>query len=109
MRRCVTCEGLLDDSLFPADGPVCKACVGRLQRVFNVDYSPPKRKTVREAHIALLLAIREQAEKDGELDDWEEYWLEDEAWSRVWQILQYAEEQSVVSNRLTHNTIGGFL
>ena len=109
MRRCVTCEGLLEDSLFPADGPVCKTCVSRLQKNFNVDYSPPTRKTVREAHVALLLAIREQAEKDDALDEWEEYWLRSEEWSQVWQVLHYTEEQAVASQRMMHRTIGGFL
>ena len=109
MRRCVTCEGLLEDSLFPNDGPVCKSCVIRLQKVFNVEYAPPERKTVKEAYTSLVIAIRDQAERDGELDDWEEYWLETEEWARVWAIMQAVYEQSNNARDNLHHNIGGLL
>lgn len=87
MKRCITCEGVLDDSKYAGDSPICKICVSRLERDYSVDYSPPVRHTRRKACIALLLAIRRQAVVDDALDEWESYWLYEEPWKGLWELL----------------------
>ena len=109
MKRCITCEGLLPDSNFPANGPMCKACITRLQKVFHVDYAPPERKTIKEAYVSLIEAIREQAIKDDAVSEWRDYWVHSSTWSRVWGMLQYTQEQSEVISESTNTTIGGLL
>lgn len=48
------------------------------------------RKTVLQAHLDLLVAIRDQAVNEGDLATWEGYWL-DEPWLTVWGILREIE------------------
>lgn len=93
MRRCITCEGLLEDSQFAGSSPICRVCVSKLKKEYHVEYSPPERKSVREAYVELLIAIRARAVEDGKLEEWEDYWLRSDRWRRFWGLLQDAAEQ----------------
>lgn len=106
MKRCVTCEGLLEDSQFSGDSPICKTCVTRLNMRYDVEYTPPERKTRKEATINLVLAIQAQAEKDedvgivtaddkllgGPMAAWKHNWVDSEPWRRIWDIMLSVED-----------------
>jgi hypothetical protein len=55
---------------------------------YAVEYALPQRVTLLEGHIKLLGAIRKQAEVDGELEEWEKYWLFGQEMKGVWMLLR---------------------
>lgn len=105
MKRCVICEGLLNDSEFKKDSPICIVCVTRLHTEYDLVYSPPERKTKKEALVNLILAIKEQAEYDerkgyaskhdkrlgGPVAAWKHNWLDSPPWSSIWEILKFVD------------------
>lgn len=93
MRTCPVCEGLLEESLFQDSDSICRICRTRLKQEEDVDYAEPEQKTIRQAHIDLLLAIHRQALFDCEkepdaLDEWKDYWLKSVEWHQVWELLK---------------------
>lgn len=103
MKRCLTCEGLLEDSKFTNGSPICRSCVARLSREYDVTYSPPERTTVRHGYVKLFYAIWDRAKEDGELDDWEAYWMEVEPWPYILSVLLGAD----VGHHEAHVDVGG--
>jgi len=98
MRYCPVCEGLLDESLFQEGDSVCRICRTRLKQEEDVDYAEPEQKTIKQAHIDLLLAVHKQAcldcEKEPEaLIEWEDFWLKSADWNRVWELLKVSMVQ----------------
>ena len=98
MRYCLVCEGQLEESLFQEGDSVCRICRTRLKQDEDVDYAEPEQKTIRQAHIDLLLAIHRQACFDCEkepnaLNEWEDYWLKSVEWHRVWELLRISMVQ----------------
>ncbi len=109
MRRCITCEGILEDHQFSGDSPICRMCVTRLNEEYNVEFSPPQRQTRKEAMVNLILAIKSQAEHDEDIhkwttDDnkiggpmaaWRLHWVEPPPWEQLWRIM--LEEQRLAT------------
>lgn len=107
MRRCRTCEGLLEDDQFMGDSPICRTCVERLRTEYDVEYAPPERRTPKEAITNLIVAIKEQAERDEDLGNvlpedglyggpmaaWRYNWIESEPWRKLWGIMLSSVEQ----------------
>jgi hypothetical protein len=85
MRKCVICEGLLNEKFFTGGSFVCDTCAHRLQSREEIKYSEQDRHTVFQAYVNLLLAIREQAIDDGKYEDWEAYWLDTNPWPFIWK------------------------
>ena len=75
MRVCIICEGVLPVSDYTDGSPICKSCVSRLVDNYGVDYHPPEKRSKLMSWLNLILAIREQAEMDNEIEDFEEGWL----------------------------------
>lgn len=110
MRRCLTCEGLLPDSDFLRDSPICKTCVEKLRDSYKVEYAPPERTTSKEAAVQMIVAVMEQAQHDeesgtwsavdreygGPVAAWRAYWVDDPSWNRIWSLLL-----DIVSNDAT--------
>jgi reverse gyrase len=95
LRRCPVCEGFLEETRFQNGSPICRICKTRL-REEEINYGLSERYTIRQAYTNLIIAIREQAEEDGELDEWQEFWLHGEPWSHVWELLQTTIEQTEI-------------
>ena len=121
MKRCIICEGLLKDSEFMKDSPVCHLCVHRLHTEYNIDFSPPERKTPKEALVNLILAVKDQAEKDertgyitkydkklgGPLASWKHNWVESLPWRQIWALLRFVEDTNrEVRDGFKHRTRG---
>lgn len=119
MKRCIICEGLLKDSEFAEDSPVCRLCVTRLYTEYDIEFSPPERKTPKEALVNLVLAIKSQAEKDeeigystkydkklgGPLASWKHNWLESSPWKQLWALMKFVENATRESqDSLRHHT-----
>ena len=52
---------------------------------------------VKEAYVNLILAIRNQAILDHDLDDWEVYWLHDTEMAQLWQILLKQQHDKLIA------------
>jgi len=76
MRTCIICELQFDDSKFKFNDFICDRCFKRLKKKPNYNKDASRYVSVRMAYVLLLQAIREQAIADGELYDFEEYWLQ---------------------------------
>ena len=114
MRHCIICEGLLPIHSFTEDSIVCKSCVTRQYTEHEIDYSTPARKTPKEAMVNLILAIKEQAERDevrgfaskedkvfgGPLASWERNWVQASPWCRIWRILKDLEDNKKLRMKL---------
>ena len=108
MKTCIACEGILPDSQFGNSSPICKTCVARLNSEYHVEYSPENRQTIKESMVQLLLAIKEQAERDeitgtvsksdlkygGPVGAWRHHWVDSEPWKTLWDILRSAESRN---------------
>ena len=86
MVRCPVCEGLLNPSLFRPGSSVCRVCEKKLQERDSRDSQP--RRSMLEVHLDLLVAIRVQAESEDDIDTWEAYWLCEEPWRSLWDVLR---------------------
>lgn len=86
MKTCLICHREKPYRAFPKDSPICNKCVERLNHDYDVQYSPPEKLSRKTAYLSLVKAIRDQAEVDGELEDWEEYWLRSPEWRLVWSL-----------------------
>lgn len=61
-------------------------------------FSRGQRNTKTVAALRLIRAIRKQAEDDGKVEEFREYWLEEPRWARIWDELDDYFEES--PNRL---------
>jgi len=104
---CPVCEGTLDKSCFRSGDNVCRICRVRLKQDEDVDFSPSERKTIRQAYTNLMLAIRRQAELDGELEEWEVYWLKNGPWPRIWEMLKDTVDKNESIRSELRRHIGG--
>ncbi len=106
MRRCITCEGLLPDSHFSRNSPICKTCVNRLHNEYHVEYSPPERRTAKEGATNLIIAIKERAQLDEDagivtkedaqygspMAAWRYNWVDSEPWCKLWNMMLDSEQ-----------------
>jgi len=106
MKRCVTCSGLLSESNFPDDSPICRACISKLKRDYAVDFSPPTHKTVPRAYVDLLVAVHDRAVEEGEIEDWNAYWLGTDPWAGLWEMIRTAHAwgRDVRAGSVAHTT-----
>lgn len=87
MPVCVMCNTERSKAAFLPGNPICNTCYNRMGGDYeSAEYSAPEQVTIHQAHVNLILAIRKQAEDDGELGDWEEYWLHDPDWQHIWML-----------------------
>lgn len=101
MCICIICEVSQEDSQFPNYGPICLDCISCLVKLYGVEYAPPKRQSQVEAYLALLLAIRKQAESDGELQMFEKNWLYCSPWNQIiGSVRDVVDISEAVSNEL---------
>lgn len=121
MRRCLTCEGLLEDSEFSSNSPICKTCVGKLRSEYHVEYAPPERQTPKSAIVNLILAVRAQAEADeakgavlkadahygGPMKAWYHNWVEAYPWKRIWSIMSETESHRPIMRSDKVHSRGG--
>lgn len=107
MRRCPICEGLLEESLYQNGDQICRVCRVRLKQYEDVEYAATGRKTTLQAHVDLILAIRQQAMLDDELEIWERFWVATEPWPRIWELLQTAVKQKRMIRNDLRSHIGG--
>lgn len=94
MKRCLVCECEREDTAFSGEDPICKKCVAQLQDRYDVKYSPPERISKIRGFIKLIAAVRALAVEDGELEDWEAYWLESPEWRLIWNLAEIDELRS---------------
>lgn len=86
MLRCPICEGLLKPSLFRSGSSVCRVCEKKVQDRDSKSHQP--RKSILQVHLDLLIAIRSQAESEDDLGTWERYWIYEEPWRSLWDVLR---------------------
>lgn len=101
------CEGLLPNNRFQGTDTVCKVCRARIKEQEEVEYGQPGNKTIRQAYTDLLLAIRRQAEMDGELEEWESFWIRREPWKRIWKLLRETMDHAESVRSDLRSQIGG--
>ena len=88
MRTCLICAGELpDDKYSSADADVCIVCQEKASRVTNVVYAHPARKSRLQSYLMLISAIRERAESDGAVREFERYWIYRPPWPVIWSLL----------------------
>lgn len=108
MKRCPVCEGLLRESLFKPGSDVCRVCQTRLkENEEGAGFLQARRKTVRQAHIELLLAIYERAVNDDDIATWRSFWMVEEPWPTVWRLLQEAKDHEVEIRQGLKLHVGG--
>lgn len=86
MRRCILCQTDKQLREFARKSPICRDCVQEIEVKYKIEYSPPEKVSSLEAQTKLIGAIRDQAIEDGELEDWESYWLKEPEWKMVWEL-----------------------
>lgn len=90
---CIICEAHLDNSRFSSSNAnICEVCTAKLHKMYSVNFLPSRKVSKITACLSLIVAVRLQAILDGELADFESYWLQSLSWSRLWCIIK--EEQS---------------
>lgn len=99
MHICIICEVSQKDIEFPDFGPICRNCVAYLVKSYGVEYASPKRQSRLESHLALLLAIRRQAELDDDLGSFERNWLYRSPWN---QILNSVKDAVITAEELSN-------
>jgi len=52
----------------------------------GIEYEPSLGVTRLDAAVRLIIGVRAQAVEDGQLRDWEAYWLENPQWKLVWSV-----------------------
>lgn len=122
MRKCITCEGILDESHFSGNSPVCQMCVSRLNGEYEVEYSLPDRQTIKEATVKLILAIKEQAEHDekksrwvsedkkygGPIAAWRFNWVESMPWRKFWDLMLVEESVRITMRSAANKYVGRY-
>lgn len=87
MPVCVMCNTERSAAAFLPGNPICNTCYSRMDGDYeSAEFSLPEQVTINQAYVNLILAIRKQAEDDGEIEDWEEYWLHDSDWQHIWML-----------------------
>ncbi len=81
--RCKICEVSQSDKAFAYGMQICKICVTKLTKIYGVEYSPPTRHSVLDAHLSLILAIRSLAISENDIDTFELYWLRSTPWNQI--------------------------
>lgn len=88
MRTCVICEVDYPAKRFASDSLICKMCVEKLHKLFEVDYCVGSVLPQYVRYLQLLRAIQVQAEMDGEMSDFRDYWIDDPIWSCLWSMVR---------------------
>ena len=94
MKRCLICGLERAYEAFSKGDLICRKCVGKLHDHYEVDYSPPEKTSRIKACITLITAVRELAVEDGELEDWEAYWINSPEWARIWALAKIDDLRS---------------
>lgn len=122
MKKCIICEGYLDEIQFSGNSPVCQMCVTRLNEEYNVEYSNPNRQTQKEAIVKLILAVKEQAEHDekrnkwtsedkkygGPIAAWRFHWVESMPWRQLWDIMLSEESARMTMKSSANKYLGRY-
>jgi len=90
MGVCIICENYKDESQFSIESPVCKTCANKIVELYGVEYAPPKRKPIIQAHLSLLLAIRKRAVDDKDLEGFERHWIYASPWNQIMEAVKYS-------------------
>lgn len=90
MGVCITCANYRDEKQFSIGSPICKLCVNKLVELHGVNYVPPKKKPIIQAHLSLLLAIRKQAIQEKDLEGFEKNWLYASPWNQIMEAIKHS-------------------
>lgn len=85
--QCCICEVDQPDDSFQEGSPICRDCVSKLIKIYEVEYSPPVRHSRLQACLGLIAAVRERAIAAGELEDFEEYWVDSTPWNQILHLV----------------------
>lgn len=88
MRVCLICMGeLTEDKFSSKDSEICTVCQEKIAKITNVAYALPERKSKLHSYLLLINAIRERAEKDHEICDFEVNWIYTHPWPVIWDLM----------------------
>ena len=108
ITHCVLCLHKLSPFEYSKKLTICTRCSDTLRErwEYNMPVDRPIYPTVAQAYVHLFIAVRKQALLDGELDDFDRYWLaEDGLYGALREVLSGMQSDHTVhfSNALNED------